>query len=257
MNTASARTNAPSRSRLGCAFVLAALLVATELAAQLPSRAAIASSNEDDAAVELGSALFFARCARCHGLAGRGTNPATDLIRSTLVRHDQTDRKLATHPDKSLTKSQIADLRVWLRVLLVSVAGKGNKDFLNILTGDPKQGEQFFASHCASCHSTKGDLAGIGEKYDPSVLQSLWLNPRRSKTPRTVTVTPPGVSGTLERIDEFRLTLKDQSGTRREIPLDDDTKVDIHDPLQPHYDLYPRLSDADVHNMTAFLATLK
>ncbi len=230
--------------------------LALPMAAQLPSRAAISASNQDDEAVERGSALFAARCAGCHGGAGRGTNPATDLIRSAMVRRDQVAGKLTVHPDASLAKSQIGDLGVWLRVLLVSVAGKGNQDFLEILTGDRIKGQQYFGAHCAKCHSPEGDLAGIGEKYDPSVLQSLWLSPRRSKTPRTVSVTPPGVSGTLERIDEFRLTLKEQSGTRREIALDDDTKVEIHDPLQAHYDLYPVLTDADMHNVTAFLSTL-
>ena len=206
--------------------------------------------------MERGSALFASRCSTCHGLAGRGTNPTTDLIRSAMVRRDQAGGKLSGHPDASLTKAQIADLGVWLRVLLVSVAGKGNQDFLEILTGDRLKGQEYFGTRCAKCHSPEGDLAGIGEKYDPSVLQSLWLSPRRSKTPRSVTVTPPGVSGTLERIDEFRLTLKDESGARREIALDDDTKVEIQDPLQAHYDLYPFLTDADMHNVTAFLSTL-
>ncbi len=232
-------------------FILA---LALPLAAQLPSRAAIAGSNLDEAAIERGGALFATQCARCHGPAGRGTNPATDLIRSPLVRREETSEKLASHPNATLTKPQINDLNVWLKLLLFSVFSKGNQDFLNILTGDPRKGERFFTANCAACHSVKGDLAGMGEKYDPTVLQSLWLNPRRAKTPRTVTVTPPGITGTLDRIDEFTLVLKNP---RREIPLNDDSKVEIKDPLQPHYDLYPRLTDADVHNVTAFLASLK
>lgn len=234
-----------------------ALLLATELAAQLPSRAAIAGSNQDEAAVERGAALFGAQCATCHGPAGRGTNPATDLIRSAMVRREEVAEKLTTHPGTGLTKSQIDDMSTWLKVLLFSVASKGNQDFLNILTGDPDKGGRFFAANCANCHSAKGDMAGIGEKYDPSVLQSLWLNPRRARTPRTVTVTPPGITGTLERIDEFSLVMKDEAGARRTIAIDDDSKVEIKDPLQAHYDLYPRLTDADVHNVTAFLASFK
>lgn len=230
--------------------ILLALLLATRLTAQLPTRAAIAASNLDEAAIDRGGALYAAQCARCHGPAGRGTNPQTDLIRSSAVRIDQ----VVVHPNSGLTKPQLEDLRVWLKLLLFSVSSKGNQDFLNILTGDPRRGELFFKKTCAACHSVKADLAGIGEKYDPSVLQSLWLNPRRSRTPRTVTVTPPGITGTLDRIDEFLLVLKNP---RREIPLNDDSRVEIKDPLQPHYDLYPRLTDADVHNVTAFLASIK
>jgi len=230
--------------------VLLILVLAVRLAAQLPTRAAIAGSNLDEAAIERGGALFSAQCAKCHGPAGRGTNPQTDLIRATRVRTGEA----VVHANAGLTQPQIEDLRVWLKLLLFSVSSKGNQDFLNILTGDPRKGELFFTKNCAKCHSVEGDLAGIGEKYDPSVLQSLWLNPRRSRTPRTVTVTPPGITGTLGRIDEFTLILKNP---RREIPLTDESKVEIQDPLQPHFDLYPRLTDADIHNVTAFLATLK
>ena len=67
-------------------------------------------------------------------------------------------------------------------------------------------------------------------------------------------MTPPGITGTLDRIDEFTLILKNPG---REIPLTDESKVEIKDPLQPHYDLYPRLTDAALHNVTAFLASLK
>ncbi len=230
--------------------VLLILVLAVRLAAQLPTRAAIAGSNLDEAAIERGGALFAAQCARCHGPAGRGTNPQTDLIRANRVRTGEA----VVHANAGLTKPQIDDLQVWLKLLLFSVSSKGNQDFLNILTGDPGRGEKFFIANCATCHSTRGDLAGIGGKYDPSVLQSLWLNPRRSRTPRTVTLTPPGITGTLDRIDEFLLVLKNP---RREIPLTDESKVEIKDPLQPHYDLYLRLTDADIHNVTAFLATLK
>ncbi len=230
--------------------VLLILVLAVRLSAQLPTRAAIAGSNLDEAAIERGGALFAAQCARCHGPAGRGTNPQTDLIRANRVRTGEA----VVHANAGLTKPQIDDLQVWLKLLLFSVSSKGNQDFLNILTGDPGRGEKFFIANCATCHSTRGDLAGIGGKYDPSVLQSLWLNPRRSRTPRTVTVTPPGITGTLDRIDEFLLVLKNP---RREIPLTDESKVEIKDRLQPHYDLYLRLTDADIHNVTAFLATLK
>ena len=34
-------------------------------------------------------------------------------------------------------------------------------------------------------------------------------------------------------------------------------KVEITDPLQAHIDIMTRLSDTDMHNLTAYLATLK
>ena len=43
-----------------------------------------------------------------------------------------------------------------------------------------------------------------------------------------------------------------RSSTSGETP-----KVDVHDPLQPHRDLLRTYADADIHNVTAFLVTLK
>jgi cytochrome c oxidase cbb3-type subunit 3 len=34
-------------------------------------------------------------------------------------------------------------------------------------------------------------------------------------------------------------------------------KVEVHDPLKAHRDLLAQYTDADIHNMTAFLVTLK
>jgi cytochrome c oxidase cbb3-type subunit 3 len=243
--------------------------------AQQPSPGAIAGSGEDESAVERGGLLFAAHCASCHGPSARGTSPSTDLIRSTLVRTDEKGERIGPvlrggHPKQSLLNdAQTADLIAWLHAQIYGAANRGTYEFLNILTGDAQHGRQFFngAGNCAKCHSITGDLAGIGEKYDPPVLQSLWLNPRRrrgaeaAKTARKVTVTPrngPSVSGTLERLDEFNLVMRDRNGNYRSFALpDNEPGVKIQDPLQPHFDLYPRLTDRQIHDMTAYLSTLK
>jgi hypothetical protein len=47
---------------------------------------------------------------------------------------------------------------------------------LNILVGDAKAGEAYFAKGCASCHSVTGDLKGLAAKYpDPRALQNAWV----------------------------------------------------------------------------------
>ena len=82
-----------------------------------------------------------------------------------------------------------------------------------------------------------------------------------SRTTRTVTITPPSgpaISGILMHLDEFSVTLRDSSGADRTFSIDNDVpRVEIHDPLQAHFDLYPRLTDDDIHNITAYLATIK
>jgi hypothetical protein len=98
-------------------------------------------------------------------------------------------------------------------------------------------------------------------------LQARWLQPRggRGVNPSAsaikVTVTLASgqkISGTLDRIDDFSVSLRDSSGEyhsfTREGPV---PAVEIHDPLKPHLDLLAKYTDADIHNVTAYLVTLK
>ncbi len=256
-----------------CAIVI---LIAQSVLAQDLNYAAVEGAHERPEAVERGGLVFSKNCASCHGPGAKGLNGQTDLISSVPVRDDEKGEQIGPilrggHPADGLrlNDAQIADVVAWLHVQVFKAANRAAYEFLNIVTGDPKKGEQFFqgAGKCSSCHSITGDLAGIGEKYDPPVLQSLWLNPLRrrgaaaSRTARTVTVTPPlgpSIFGTLEDIDEFNVTLRDASGASRSFSIDNNVpRVEIHDPLQPHFDLYRRLTDADIHNITAYLSTIK
>ncbi|MBZ5627155.1 MAG: cytochrome C, partial [Acidobacteriia bacterium] len=66
------------------------------------------------------------------------------------------------------------------------------------------------------------------------------------------------VEGRLGRIDDFLVTLTDAEGRLRSFPRKgDQLRVEIHDPMQPHLDLLPVYTDKDIHNVTAYLVTLK
>jgi cytochrome c oxidase cbb3-type subunit 3 len=77
----------------------------------------------------------------------------------------------------------------------------------------------------------------------------------------TATITLPSgeaVEGRLVRVDEFLITLTLADGSQRTFRRTGDTpKVVIHDPLQAHRDLLPQYSDRDIHDVTAYLVTLK
>jgi hypothetical protein len=79
--------------------------------------------------------------------------------------------------------------------------------------------------------------------------------------PVTVTVTMPSgqkLQGRLERIDDFLVTLVDADGLSHTIRRDGDSpKVEIHDPLEPHKKLLGTYTDKDIHDLTAYLVTLK
>ncbi len=250
--------------------------------------AAIAASKEDPAAVERGGKLFVTNCGGCHGASARGGPGAPDLLRSVLVLDDEKGILIAPvirdgRPDQGMPKMnlpepQIADIIAWLHVQTYAAGHRNTYEFLDVVTGDSKKGQAYFNStgKCNTCHSVTGDLKGIGSRYDAFPLQSRWLQPRGGRgggrggrgggAPSTrgvitVTVTLPSgkaISGDLDRIDDFNVSLRDASGDYHSFTRDGATpKVEVHDPLQAHTDLLHTYTDADIHNVTAYLVTLK
>jgi cytochrome c oxidase cbb3-type subunit 3 len=119
-------------------------------------------------------------------------------------------------------------------------------------------------------------LEGIASRVtDPRALQDLWVSggggrgrgrgrgadPAAQANPITVTVTPASgerVEGRLVRIDDFTVTLIQEDGTRRTFARNGaGPKVEVKDPADAHRTLVPELSDKDMHNVTAYLWTIK
>lgn len=236
------------------------------------SAAALEGSKQDPAAVDRGGKVFAGYCAGCHGAAAKGGPGAPDLIRSVLVLDDEKGILIGPviregRPDKGmpklgLTEPQIADIVAWLHARTYSAGHRGTYTFQNIVTGDPHKGEAYFNSTCASCHSAQKDLAGVGKKYDALSLQSRWLQPKTGRDHiRNVTVTLPSgetFSGALAFIDDFNVSLHDAKGQFHSFKRNGDSpSVSISDPLQAHTDLLRKYSDSDIHNLTAYLVTLK
>jgi mono/diheme cytochrome c family protein len=249
--------------------------------------AAIAGAKEDPAAVARGAKAFETYCAGCHGPSGRGGPGAPDLVRSLLVLDDEKGILIAPvirdgRPDKgmpklNLTEPQITDIVAWLHVQTYAAGHRTTYEFKDVLTGDPAKGKAYFngAGGCSSCHSPTGDLAGGAGKNDPISLQSRWLLPRSprrrgrgasnsaesSGTALTAKVTLPSgetVSGTVEHVDDFTISLRDSKNQYHSFTRNGDTpKVEVRDPIQAHTDLLRKYTDADIHNVTAYLATLK
>ncbi len=246
--------------------------------------AAIAGAKEDPAAYERGAKAYTQYCAGCHGATARGSAGAPDLVRSILVLDDEKGiliapvlrdgRPDAGMPKLGLNEQQVSDLVAWLHVQTYSAGHRTTYAFQDVLTGDAKKGEAYFNKTCAGCHSASGDLKGIGSRYDAFALQARWLQPRggrggrggrgaapSTKSATTVTVTLVSgekISGILDRIDDFNVSLRDASGDYHSFNLGGATaKVEVHDPLKPHTDLLGKYTDPDIHNVTAYLVTLK
>ena len=240
----------------------------------------------DPAAVKRGQGTFVSNCGFCHGSNASGGNTGPDLVRSVLVLHDAGSGKEigpVIHNGRqgkgmpafsNLTDAQIKDIAAFLLHRSQSAANRMSYKILNIVTGDAKQGEAYFGAHCASCHSAGDDLAHIASKFEPVALQGRFLYPRSEhdsgtggppvnpKEQKTVTVTLGSgqtYSGTLDRIDDFSVALTDSAGEHRSWVFDDEKGIDVkvHDPLKAHADLLRAYTDADMHNILAYLETLK
>lgn len=253
------------------AELLLLVFAATGLDAQLVSRPAPAVD-----AVERGQKTFVAACGFCHGSNAKGGESGPDLVRSVLVLDDESGDQIGPvilngRPEKgmpkfSFTKDQIADLAAFLRSRTQATANRGTYQILDLITGDAAAGQAYFsgAAKCNTCHSPTGDLAGVASKYPPATLQERFLYPQNRPgsgsvhTTVTVTLSPKqAISGDLEYIDDFTIALRDSSGDYHSFPRDTGVKVEIHDPLAAHEALLPKYTDADMHNLLAYLETLK
>jgi mono/diheme cytochrome c family protein len=244
----------------------------------------------DPAAVERGQAILVARCGFCHGSNARGGAGGSDLTRSGIVQEDEGGQQLGAflkvgRPEKNMPKfdlpdQEVADLATFLHATIEAVSNRRDYKILDIVVGDAKAGAAYFAGAggCAACHSATGDLAGVGGKYEPVELQQRMLMPRGGQRwpgaggrrfstyldPNAIKATVKLASGEsvtapLVRLTDFDVTLYDtatgqlRSWTRTDgVPA-----VTLTDPLQAHVDHLRKWTDRDMHDVTAYLVSLK
>jgi mono/diheme cytochrome c family protein len=239
----------------------------------------------DPAAIDRGKALFGVQCSFCHGSDARGGEGGPNLIRAEIVMRDQNGETIAPvvqngrvdrgMPKFDLSATQISDIAAFIHTFRVGGYDISRDRPPTIVVGNAAAGAAYFKATCSGCHSATGDLKGLATKIeDPRSLQQAWLMPggggrggrgggggALTVPPVTVTVTMASgqkIEGRLERIDDFLVTLVDTEGLYRTIRRDGDTpKVEIHDPLEPHKKLLGTYTDKDIHNLTAYLVTLK
>jgi cytochrome c oxidase cbb3-type subunit 3 len=237
----------------------------------------------DPAVVQRGRQIFSANCSFCHGSDARGGEGGPNLIRSELVLNDKSGELVATvvqngRPDKGMPKfdlslEEVASIAAFIHSM--PVGGRAETTgTVDPLVGDAKAGEVYFngTGKCASCHSVSGDLAGIGAKYaDVRTLQGAMLSggvaarqgyaglPESARKTVTVTMrTGETVKGQLDQIDDFTVALTDSDGNYHSyVRHGDNPRVTISNPLQPHFAMLRNFKDEDIHNLTAYLVTLK
>lgn len=237
----------------------------------------------DFALADKGKDVWLAECVTCHGAQGRGTDNGPNLMRSVLFLRDRYGSEIGPFlkkghplqsgkPASSLSDEQITNISHFLRKQLNdTLRGATVFTVQDIRTGDAKAGAEYFsgAGKCTTCHSATGDLAGLAGKYETVDIQQRMLFPgggrgrRGGPPPKSavrVSVTPQGgatVSGPLVYMDDFVVTLQDESGMSRTFRRTPALKVQKTDPLEAHHALLETITDKQIHDVVAYLETLK
>jgi cytochrome c oxidase cbb3-type subunit 3 len=248
--------------------------------ASRPRPKSASPQNYTAAQVREGEVRFAAQCGFCHGKDAAGGESGPDLTRSELVAQDSRGDKLAPmiragRPNtgmpafNSLTEADLNAIVAFLHGQMDKFAelggGRRSVEPADLATGNASAGRDYFNGQgkCSSCHSPTGDLAGVATRLQGLNLLRRMLYPSggpgsappRSKAtfvlPAGQTVVTPVVAE-----DEFTVTVLDPSGARQTYQKSA-VKVKIDDPLSAHFDQLGKYTDAEIHNVYAYLETLK
>lgn len=223
---------------------------------------------------ENGGGLFLQNCAFCHGKDAGGGESGPDLTRSKLVSSDKNGEAISSvvhngRAEKGMPRFTLPDADVMSLVAYVhsqqdaAMSQTGTRkgvDVADLQTGNVEAGKQYFngAGGCAGCHSPEKDLSGIATKYSGLQLEQQMLMPRNAAS-ANVTVTQANgtkLNGHLIYQDEFTLAMSDSAGNYHSFSIPT-IRFQVNDPVHAHVDLLGKYTDDDIHNLMAYIQTLK
>jgi cytochrome c oxidase cbb3-type subunit 3 len=223
--------------------------------------------------IEKGRQYFQQNCAFCHGRDAGGGESGPDLTRSKLVAEDVNGSKIGPlvragraekgMPAFNVSDADLAGLAAFVHTQkTIAESQKGGRrgvDVADLQTGNVAAGKAYFngPGTCSTCHSADGDLAKIATKYEGLKLEERMLFPNGAKATVTVHLkSGEAVTGTLAYLDEFTVALKDAAGQYHSWPTRL-VEYSVDDPSSKHADLLAKYSDDDIHNLMAYLQTLR
>ena len=238
----------------------------------------------DPEVVARGEAVYGISCRACHGMDLRGGDlGGPNLLRSQLVLRDEAGELMGPvirdgqsgpggsyMPPQPMSDEDLQAVVTYVHDVLGTASRQGGPPLgdeleLDILVGDAAAGRTYFEERCAACHSPTGDLEGIATRIpQPKELQNTWVRGGSRNTERppvTVAVTLASgerIEGELERLNDFLVVLTDGAGRHRSFGREGDTpRVELDDPMAAHREMLQVYRDADIHDVTAYLVTLK
>ena len=237
-----------------------------------PDAGGAAGAHPSDLA-QKGGVLFQQNCAFCHGRDTMGGESGPDLTQSKIVLADVNGDKIgevvrAGRPEKKMPafnfsapelESIVAFIHAQEALAATRKGDRRGVAVADLQTGDAAAGKRYFegAGGCVKCHSPTGDLAGVAKRHQGLDLEERMLYPEGAKS--KVTVTQPSgktVAGTLAYLDEFTVALRESDGEYHSW-LTARVKYKVDSPVDAHVDLFGKYTDADIHNLMAYLQTLR
>lgn len=232
-----------------------------------------AASGQVASLVSDGQSKFFQDCAFCHGRDAGGGEDGPDLTRSKLVADDVGGDKIGPvvrngRPQTGMPRFTVSDAELAQLVAYIhsqktiaesQKGGRRGVEIADLQTGNAAAGKQYFngTGKCSSCHSITGDLAGVAKRYEGLKLEERLMYPKGAKSKIVITLASgKTVAGELAYRDEFNVAMRDASGWYRSFPVSK-VKFKIDSPADAHADLLAKYTDDDIHNLMAFLQTLK
>ena len=255
------------------ALLLAAGCCAFQADTQPSSQTGQSSQTAGAAQAASGQALFLQRCAFCHGRDAGGGETGPDLTNSKLVSDDVNGDKIGNvvrngRPEKGMPAFNLSDQEITALSAFIHDAkkkadsqqgGRKGVDVSDLQSGNAEAGKTYFdgAGGCSSCHSASSDLAGIAIRYQGLKLEERMLYPKGAKSTATVTLSSGQTfSGKVNYKDEFTIGVIDNNGWYRSFPTKS-SKVTVDNPVQAHVSLLSKYTDDDIHNLMAYLQTLR
>jgi len=258
-----------------CVVVVAQNPVSNQAGKETPPVATTTVKKYPTELVLKGETMFRQDCSFCHGRDATGGEGGPDLTRSKLVAQDVGGDKIGAvvrsgRPDKGMPPFSKSEQDIAALVAFIhtqqnvetadrrkGAGGRKGVDVSDLQTGNVDAGKRYFEGACAKCHSASGDLAGVASRYQGLQLEETMLYPRKARPKVTVT-TASGetVSGKLAYVDEFVVGITDEAGVYRSWRVRD-VKYKVDPGLDGHVELLGKYSDEDVHNLMAYLQTLR
>lgn len=249
----------------------------TQSPASRPVPPTVTSQTYPIEQIRAGEQRFTAQCGFCHGRDAAGGETGPDLTRSKLVAEDTRGDKIQPllrtgRPDQGMPAFSLNDTD--LRAIVAFIhdqktksealgGGRRSVEAADLATGNAEAGRAYFnrAGSCSGCHSATGDLAGVASRYQGLTLLQRMLYPSGRPAPARPKVTVTLASGQtvvrdLASEDEFTIVTLDPAGTRQTYEKSA-VKYKIDDPMSAHFAQLGKYTDDDMHNVFAYLDTLR